>query len=105
MQIGRSASIVALFSAIAFLTTPSANAQQTLGGITGTVTDTSGAVVSGATVNLIGDQTKLSRTQTTNSSGSYLLLIYLLGIIHFPFHSKVSNRRPSLPYWFRRIAR
>src|SRR5579862_6568929 len=79
MQIGRSASIVALFTAIAFLTTPSANAQQTLGGITGTVTDTSGAVVSGATVNMIGDQTKLSRTQTTNSSGSYLFVNLPIG--------------------------
>src|SRR5579862_1130282 len=79
MQIGRSASIVALFTAIAFLTTPSADAQQTLGGITGTVTDTSGAVVSGATVNLIGDQTKLSRTQTTNSSGSYLFVNLPIG--------------------------
>jgi hypothetical protein len=50
---------------------PAAHAQQTLGGITGTVTDTSGAVISGATVNLLGDETKLSRTQTTNSAGSY----------------------------------
>jgi len=50
---------------------PSASAQQTLGGITGTVTDTSGAVISGATITLIGDDTKLSRTQTSSTTGSY----------------------------------
>jgi len=58
---------------------PHAGAQETLGGITGTVTDTSGAVVAGATVNLLGDQTKLSRTQTTNSSGSYLFVNLPIG--------------------------
>ncbi len=30
--------------------------------ITGTVTDASGAVITGATVTLVGDQTKLTRT-------------------------------------------
>ena len=79
MQIRRSASFVALFIATAFLITPLARAQQTLGGITGTVTDTSGAVVSGATVNLVGDQTKLSRMQTTSSSGSYIFVNLPIG--------------------------
>src|SRR5258708_7310321 len=79
MRIRRCALVVAVFVAMVFLLIPSANAQQTLGGITGTVTDTSGAVVSGATVNLIGDQTKLSRTQTTSSSGSYLFVNLPIG--------------------------
>src|ERR1700721_2878615 len=79
MRIRRCALVVALFVAMAILTIPSAHAQQTLGGITGTVTDTSGAVVSGATVNLIGDQTKLSRTQTTSPSGSYLFVNLPIG--------------------------
>ncbi len=79
MQIRRSALVLVLLAGMAFLSIPSANAQQTLGGITGTVTDTSGAVVSGATVNLIGDQTKLSRTQTSNSSGSYLFVNLPIG--------------------------
>src|SRR5271170_158137 len=73
-RIMRSSLVAALWIAAAFLALPSANAQQTLGGITGTVTDTSGAVVVGATVSLVGDQTKLSRSQTTNSSGSYLFV-------------------------------
>jgi hypothetical protein len=70
---------------MASLLMPSAYAQQTLGGITGTVTDASGAVVVGATVNLIGDQTKLSRTQTTNSSGSYLFVNLPIGTYTLSF--------------------
>src|ERR1700680_4815900 len=46
-------------------------AQQTLGGITGTVSDSSGGVIPGTTVTVVGDQTKLTRTQTTNDSGLY----------------------------------
>lgn len=71
MRILRFALLPTVFLAIAFLVAPSTYAQTTLGGITGTVTDSSGAVVSGATVALLGDETKLSRTQTTSSTGSY----------------------------------
>ncbi len=51
--------------------TPHAYAQQTLGGITGTVTDSSGAVVPAATVTIVGDQTKLTRTQQTTDASRY----------------------------------
>src|ERR1039458_5998926 len=37
-------------------------AQQTLGGITGTVSDRSGSVLPDTTVTIVGDQTKLTRT-------------------------------------------
>jgi hypothetical protein len=67
------------FLTLAFLLAPGAQAQQTLGGITGTVTDTSGAVISGATVNVINDETKLSRTQTTNANGIYLFVNLPIG--------------------------
>jgi Carboxypeptidase regulatory-like domain len=46
-------------------------AQQTLGGITGTVTDHSGAVMPGATVMITGDQTKLTRSVQTTDAGAY----------------------------------
>ncbi len=46
-------------------------AQQTLGGITGTVTDKTGGVLPDTTVTIVGDQTKLTRTQKTNTNGSY----------------------------------
>jgi hypothetical protein len=45
--------------------------QQTLGGITGTVTDASGGILPNTTVSIVSDQTKLSRTQTTNAGGIY----------------------------------
>jgi hypothetical protein len=50
---------------------PHARAQQTLGGITGTITDDSGAVVPAATVTIVGDQTKLTRTANTSDTGAY----------------------------------
>src|SRR6266404_4238394 len=71
--------LLASFLVTAPMMAPSAHAQQTLGGITGTVTDTSGAVVVNATVTLIGDQTKLSRTQNTNASGIYLFVNLPIG--------------------------
>jgi hypothetical protein len=46
-------------------------AQQTLGGITGEVTDKAAASVPDATVTIVSDQTRLSRTQKTNDTGSY----------------------------------
>src|ERR1700683_5004022 len=50
---------------------PCTRAQQTLGGITGEVTDKAAASVPGTTVTIVSDQTKLSRTQKTNDTGSY----------------------------------
>ena len=50
---------------------PQLYAQQTLGGITGTVTDASGAVVPAATIMIVGDQTKLTRTLQTSETGRY----------------------------------
>ncbi len=46
-------------------------AQQTLGGIAGTVTDKSGSVLPDTTVTIVGDQTKLTRTLKTNGNGAY----------------------------------
>ena len=50
---------------------PQARAQQTLGGITGTVTDGLGAVIPDAKVTIVGDQTKLTRTLQTANTGNY----------------------------------
>lgn len=49
----------------------SARAQQTLGGITGTVTDKTGSILPETVVTIVGDQTTLTRTQKTNVNGSY----------------------------------
>jgi hypothetical protein len=45
--------------------------QQTLGGITGTVTDASGGAIADSQVTLVADATKLTRLQSTNAVGSY----------------------------------
>src|SRR5580698_8690225 len=47
-------------------------AQQTLGGITGEVSDATGGVVSDVLVTATGDQTGLTRTAKTSASGGYL---------------------------------
>jgi len=57
---------------ISLAVSPNSFAQQTLGGITGTVTDESGAVIPGATVTVVGDQTKLTRTAQSSDTGAYL---------------------------------
>jgi hypothetical protein len=49
---------------------PSAQAQ-TLGGIVGTVTDKTGGALPETNVTIVGDQTKLTRTQKSNANGAY----------------------------------
>ena len=55
----------------ALLLPPPAVTQQTLGGITGTVTDSLGGALVDTTVSLVNDQTTLTRVQKTNDAGSY----------------------------------
>jgi len=45
--------------------------QQTLGGLTGVVTDSQGGILPGTVVTVVGDQTGLTRTQTAGSNGFY----------------------------------
>ena len=77
--------VVFLFTFLLSPVTPPAHAQQTLGGITGTVTDASGAVLPGTMVTLVGDQTKLTRTQTTGDTGSYLFANLPIGSFTLTF--------------------
>src|SRR5665213_1266996 len=81
----RSVLLAGVLLAMGVLVLPNAQAQQTLGGITGTVTDTSGAVVSGATVTLVENDTKLNRTQTTSTTGSYLFVNLPIGTYTLTF--------------------
>ncbi len=72
-RVCRTIGLSTLFLAIAllmfFTSTRSALAQQTLGGIRGTVSDQSGAVVPDTVVTVIGDETRLTRTNKTNAEG------------------------------------
>jgi len=54
-------------------------AQQTLGGLTGVVTDTSGALVPNVTVTMVDENTSLTRTTKTNGSGVYSLVNLPIG--------------------------
>jgi len=60
-----------LICSLALLLAPNARSQQTLGGITGTITDASGGALTDSQVTLVADATKLTRTQKTNSAGIY----------------------------------
>jgi Carboxypeptidase regulatory-like domain len=72
---------------------PQGRAQQTLGGITGTVMDNSGGVLPSTTVTLVSDETKLTRTQSANENGYYSFVnlpigTYALTFSHDGFQSQ-----------------
>ena len=73
--------------------------QQTLGGITGTVTDTSGGAIIDSQVTLVADATKLTRTQKTNSVGSYEFVNLAIGAYSLTFtHEGFETLKiPSVP--------
>ena len=68
-------------------------AQQTLGGITGTVTDKTGGVLPETVVTIVADDTKLTRSQKTNANGTYDFVnlpigTYTLTFTHEGFQSQ-----------------
>ena len=73
----------AIFTILALFSTPVlaplAHAQQTLGGITGTVFDSNGGAIPGTKITVVGDQTKLTRTQDSNETGAYSLVNLPIG--------------------------
>ena len=54
-------------------------AQQTLGGITGEVTDISGSMIPNVTVTVVGEQTGFTRSVKSNGTGSYLFVNLPIG--------------------------
>jgi hypothetical protein len=90
---GALVALLLLFLWIPVAYSPTAHAQQTLGGITGTVTDKTGSVLPETAVTIVGDQTKLTRTQTTNPDGIYDFVnlpigTYTLTFAHDGFQSQ-----------------
>ena len=85
-----------LLMSLAFTT--SAEAQRTLGGITGTVTDKTGSVLPETTVTIVGDETKLTRTLKTNANGSYDFVNLPIGTYTLTFtHDGFQTQRvPSI---------
>jgi hypothetical protein len=85
--------LVAFSLVMLFTYAPCAWAQQTLGGITGTVTDSTGSVLPETTVTIVGDQTTLTRTQKTSPTGAYDFVnlpigTYTLSFTHEGFQSE-----------------
>jgi hypothetical protein len=76
---------VAVFMLLCPLLISVAFAQQTLGGLTGVVTDTQGGILPGVSVTLIGDQTGLTRTQISGSNGFYDLANLPIGTYSVSF--------------------
>ena len=89
----KTALVTLLYAFLVTLFAHGAHAQQTLGGITGTVTDKTGSVLPGTVVTVVADQTGLTRTQKTNANGSYDLVnlpisTYTLTFTHEGFESQ-----------------
>jgi hypothetical protein len=62
-----------------------AAAQQTLGGITGTVSDTGGSLVPNVTVTAVEEGTHLTRTASSSSTGSYAFVNLPIGTYTLTF--------------------
>jgi len=65
--------------AVAALCISPSFAQQTLGGITGEITDSSGSVIPNVDVTIVGEQTGLTRTAKSNGAGEYLFVNLPIG--------------------------
>ena len=65
--------------AAAFLSSPILRGQTSVGRISGSVTDSSGAAVTGATVTVTSDETRTVRTATSDSSGFYAVTNLAIG--------------------------
>ena len=85
----------------------SAHAQVLYGSLVGTVTDSSGAAVPGATVTITGTDTNLSRTALSNETGAYSLTNVPAG----PYEVKISiqgfkeYKRTGVPISVNEVAR
>ena len=68
-----------VIATLAALCSLCALAQQTLGGITGEVTDASGGVIPNVSVTVVDEMTSLTRTATSNASGVYMFVNLPIG--------------------------
>ena len=63
--------VLALATVVLSLPSSTLYAQQSLGVVSGTVTDLTGAIVPGSTVVIVNDQTAASRTSVSSAAGAY----------------------------------
>jgi hypothetical protein len=79
------ASLTLSILGLVLLASLAAHAQQTLGGITGTVLDPQGSAVPGVEVKAVSDETKLVRTAKSNAEGTYALVNLPIGTYTLTF--------------------
>ena len=91
---------------ISLANAPLSFAQQTLGGVTGNVTDASGGVLPGTVVTIVGDETKLTRTTKAGDTGDYAFSNLPIGSYTFTFaHDGFQTERiPSVLVQAGRVA-
>src|SRR5712691_1481123 len=90
-----------LFSLLVMSAAP-ARAQSSTGRISGTVVDSSGAVLPGATVTVTQDQTGLTRTATTDKAGAYLFVSLPVGT--YSVSAEMQGFRKQLKSGFQLVA-
>lgn len=90
--------LLAMVTALA-LCCPALFAQQTLGGITGVVTDASGGVIPNAKVTATDEQTALIRTARTSSSGEYTFVNLPIGnyTLIYAADGYATQKNPHIP--------
>jgi len=98
VYLSRKFNALALVFTAAFGLAISASAQQTLGGITGTVLDPQGAAIPGVAIDAVSAQTKLERQTTSNGQGSYQLNDLPIGTytLTFTLSGFVTERIPGI---------
>lgn len=84
-MIGRASLFLATATFVLFSTTPAARAQQTLGGVRGTVTDQTNAAVPETVVTVVGNETGLTRSQKSNAEGAYEIVDLPIGTYTLKF--------------------
>jgi hypothetical protein len=94
-------SLLLFASAMALIlaASPAAYAQQTVGGIRGTVTDQSGASVPDTVVTAVGDETHLTRTKKANPQGEYEFVDLPIGTytVTFTHNGFLTESVPQVP--------
>jgi hypothetical protein len=70
-------------------------AQQTLGGITGSVSDSSGGLLAGATVTVVDEQTSFTRTVGTTGTGVYSFVNLPIGSYTLTFSANGFNAQKT----------
>jgi hypothetical protein len=97
-KIGKSFFVIASSLCALCSLAPFTQAQQTLGGITGTVMESTGSVLPGTVVTIVGDETTLTRTRTSSATGSYDFVNLPIGAytITFTHEGFQTQRVPSI---------